>query len=148
MAIQNQTGQNPTKWDKTVVIIENKPNSKVMIRVDGSRRVTLKNRRFVRPMETSLRTPTNQAPARRKPTTPPTTRQEQPREPLPSCPRVDVEKVAKVPAEVREEVSDDRFEEVHDTEDAHHEVDIRQDDAATMNKTMYKPRECSRPPLL
>ena len=51
---------------------------------------------------------------------------------MPSCPRVDVEKVAKVPADVREEVSNDRFEEVHDTEDAHHEVDIRQDDAATM----------------
>ena len=32
--------------------------------------------------KTSLRTTTNQAPARRKPTTPPTTRQEQPREPL------------------------------------------------------------------
>jgi hypothetical protein len=52
-------------------------------------------------------------------------------EPLPSCPRIDVEKVAKVPAEVREELNDDRFEEVHNTEDAHNEVDIRQDDAAT-----------------
>jgi hypothetical protein len=79
VAIQNQTGQNPTKWDKTGLIIEKKPNSKVMIRVDGSRRVTLRNRRFVRPMETTLRTTTRQARARRKPTTPPTTRQEQPR---------------------------------------------------------------------
>ena len=51
--------------------------------------------------KTSLRTPINQAPARRKPTTPPTTRRAQPREPMPSCPRIDVEKVAKVPAEVR-----------------------------------------------
>jgi hypothetical protein len=50
---------------------------------------------------------------------------------LHSCPRVDVEKVAKVPAEICEEICDDRFEEVHDTEEAHHEVDIRQDDAAT-----------------
>jgi hypothetical protein len=81
--------------------------------------------------KTSLRTTTNQAPARRKPTTPPTTRREQPREPLPSCQRIDVEKVAKVPAEVREEVSD---EEVHGTEDAHHKVDIRQDDAATITQ--------------
>jgi hypothetical protein len=131
VAIQNQRGQNPTKWEKTGIIIENKPNSKVMIRVNGSRLVTLRNRRFVRPMETTLRTTTRQAPARRKMTTPPTIRQEQTREPLPSCPRVDVEKVAKVPAEVREEIRDDRFEEVHDTEEAHHEVDIRQDDAAT-----------------
>jgi hypothetical protein len=98
VAIQNQTGPNPTKWDKTGIIIENKPNSKVMIKVDGSRCVTLRNRRFVRPMETTLRTTTRQAPARRKPATPPTTRQEQPREPLPSCPRVDVERVDNVPA--------------------------------------------------
>ena len=131
MAIQNQTGPNPTKWDKTGIIIENKPNSKVMIKVDGSRRVTLRNRRFVRPMETTLRTTTRQAPARRRPATPPTTRQEQPREPLPSCPRVDVERVDKVPAEIGEEVRDVRFEEVHDTEEVHHEVDIRQDVATT-----------------
>jgi hypothetical protein len=54
VAIQNQTGSNPTKWDKTGIVIENKPNSKVMIRVDGSRRVTMRNRRFVRPMEPLL----------------------------------------------------------------------------------------------
>jgi hypothetical protein len=74
VAIQNQTGPNPTKWDKTGVVLENKPNSKVMIKVDGSRRVTLRNRRFVRPMETTLRTTTRQVPARRRPATPPTTR--------------------------------------------------------------------------
>ena len=50
VTIQNQTGNNPTKWDKTGIILENKPNSKVMIKVDGSRRVTMRNRRFVRPM--------------------------------------------------------------------------------------------------
>jgi hypothetical protein len=116
VAIQNQTGPNPTKCRKTGIIIENKPNSKVMIKVDGSRRVTLRNRRFVRLIETTLRTTTRQAPARRKPATPPTTRQEQPREPLPICPRIDAERVAKVPAEIREEVHDDRFEEVHNTE--------------------------------
>ena len=36
VAIQNQTGTSPTKWDKTGIILENKPNSKVMIKVDGS----------------------------------------------------------------------------------------------------------------
>ena len=76
VAIQNQTGQNPTKWDKTGIIIENKPNSKVMIKVDGSRHVTMRNRRHVRPMEPSLRTPTNPAPARKKTMTPSTTRRE------------------------------------------------------------------------
>ena len=50
VAIQNQSGNNPTKWDKTGIIIENKPNSKVVIRVDGSRRITVRNRRFVKPI--------------------------------------------------------------------------------------------------
>jgi hypothetical protein len=27
VAIQNQTGPNPTKWDKTGIVLENKPNS-------------------------------------------------------------------------------------------------------------------------
>ena len=85
----------------------------------------------MRPMETSLRRTSNQVPARRKPATPPTTRREQPWETLPSCPRIDVEKVAKVPAEVRGELNDGHFEGVHVTEDVHNEVDIRQDDAAT-----------------
>ena len=85
----------------------------------------------MRPMETTLRTTTRQAPARRRPATPPTTRQEQPREPLPSCPRVDVDRVDEVPAVIHEEVRDIRFEEVHDTEEVHHEVDVRQDDATT-----------------
>jgi hypothetical protein len=76
VAIQNQTGQNLTKWDKTGIIIENKPNTKVMIKVDGSRHVTMRNRRHVRPMEPSLRTPTNPAPARKKTMTPSTTRRE------------------------------------------------------------------------
>jgi hypothetical protein len=152
VAIQNQTEPNPTKWDKTGVVLENIPNSKVMIKVDGSRRVTLRNRRFVRPMETSLRTTTRQAPTRRRPATPPTTRQEQPRGTLPSCPRVDVDRVDEVPVEIREEVCDVRFEEVHDTEDVHHEVDVRQDDATTKVKDdaqaggrADRDQDCSRP---
>ena len=55
MAIQNQTGNNLTKWDKTGVILENKPNSQVKIRVDGSRRVTIRNRRFIRELNPDLR---------------------------------------------------------------------------------------------
>jgi hypothetical protein len=73
VAIQNQTGPNPTKWDKTGIVLENKPNSKVMIKVDGSRRVTMRNWRFMRPMEPTLRTTTRPAPARRRPATQPTT---------------------------------------------------------------------------
>ena len=40
--------RSPTKWDKTGIVIENKPFSKVVVRIDGSRRVTTRNRRFVR----------------------------------------------------------------------------------------------------
>ena len=43
VAVQNQTGQLPMKWDKTGVILENRPHSQVLIRMDGSRRVTLRN---------------------------------------------------------------------------------------------------------
>ena len=38
---------------------------------------------------------------------------------MPSSPRIEVEKEAEVPAEVDEEIIDDQFEEVHDTEDVH-----------------------------
>lgn len=46
--IQNQTGRSPTKWDKSGVVLENMPYEKLKIRVDGSRRVTERNRRFVK----------------------------------------------------------------------------------------------------
>ena len=47
VAVQHQTGRHPTKCDKTCVILENRPHSQVLIRMDGSRKVTLCNRRFV-----------------------------------------------------------------------------------------------------
>ena len=48
VAVQNQTGRNKTKWDKTGVILENKPHKQVLIRMDGSRRMTLRNRKFIK----------------------------------------------------------------------------------------------------
>ena len=48
VAVQNQTGRNKTKWDKTGVILENKPHKQVLVRMDGSRRMTLRNRRFIK----------------------------------------------------------------------------------------------------
>ena len=56
--LQNQTGNNPNKWDKTGVVLENKPHSQVVIRVDGSRRVTTRNRKFVRRLNAVPLTPT------------------------------------------------------------------------------------------
>ena len=52
VVIQNQTGRYPTKWDKTGVIVEIRPHSQLVIKVDGSRRLTLRNRRFVRELKT------------------------------------------------------------------------------------------------
>ena len=48
VSIQNQTGPDPKKWDKTGIVVENRPNSQVLIKVDGSRRLTIRNRQFVR----------------------------------------------------------------------------------------------------
>jgi hypothetical protein len=50
VAIQNQTGRHPNKWDKTGIIMEVKPHEQLVIKVDGSRRLTLRNRRFVKPL--------------------------------------------------------------------------------------------------
>ena len=48
--IQNQTGSHPTKWDKTGVVMQIGENDKYVVRVDGSRRLTLRNRRYLRKM--------------------------------------------------------------------------------------------------
>ena len=57
VTIQNQSGRYPTKWDKTGVVVEVRPHEQIVVRVDGSRRLKLRNRRFVReldPRKTSL----------------------------------------------------------------------------------------------
>ena len=46
--IQNQTGPHPTKWDKTGIIIEVRQFNQYVVRVDGSGRITLRNRKFLR----------------------------------------------------------------------------------------------------
>ena len=46
--LQNQTGPHPTKWDRTGIIIEIRQFDQYVIRVDGSGRVTLRNRKFLR----------------------------------------------------------------------------------------------------
>ena len=46
--IQNQSGRFPTKWDKSGVVVEIKPNDQYVVKVAGSGRLTLRNRRFLR----------------------------------------------------------------------------------------------------
>ena len=46
--IQNQTGRFPLKWDKTGVIVEVRQFDQYVVKVDGSNRATLRNRKFLR----------------------------------------------------------------------------------------------------
>ena len=48
VCIQNQTGPHSNKWDKTGIIIEVRQFDQYVIRVDGSGRITLRNRKFLR----------------------------------------------------------------------------------------------------
>ena len=46
--VQNQVGNNPTKWDKTGQVTEVHQHDQYTVRIDGSRRPTLRNRKFLR----------------------------------------------------------------------------------------------------
>ena len=56
--IQNQVGLSPNKWDRTGVVAEVLPYDQYGIRVDGSGRVTVRNRKFLRKYTAAAR-PTN-----------------------------------------------------------------------------------------
>ena len=46
--IQNQNGSHPNKWDRSGVVLENIGYNQYRIKVDGSGRITNRNRRFLR----------------------------------------------------------------------------------------------------
>ena len=46
--MQNQQGPNPNKWDQSGVVVESAGHDQYCIKVDGSGRITLHNRRFLR----------------------------------------------------------------------------------------------------
>ena len=48
--VQNQTGTKPNKWLSTGVIVETLPHRQYRIRIDGSRRLSLRNRKFLKPI--------------------------------------------------------------------------------------------------
>ena len=59
--IQNQVGKEPLRWDKTGIVVEVRQHDQYVIRVDGSGRVTLRNRKFLRKFqlyEPSIHSPT------------------------------------------------------------------------------------------
>ena len=49
--VQNQIGSKPRRWDKTGIIVEVKDFNQYVVKMDGSHRVTLRNRRFLRKYE-------------------------------------------------------------------------------------------------
>ena len=46
--LQNQHGNSPTKWDRSGTVIESLNHDQYQVKVDGSGRLTLRNRRFLR----------------------------------------------------------------------------------------------------
>ena len=46
--IQNQDGAHPNKWDRSGMVLENHGNDQYSIKVDGTGRVTKRNRRYLR----------------------------------------------------------------------------------------------------
>ena len=48
VSIQNQSGQRPTKWERTGTVVETRDHNKYIVNVDGSGRLTMRNRRFLR----------------------------------------------------------------------------------------------------
>ena len=48
VAIQNQTGRRPSKWERTGTVVEVRDHDKYVMKVDGSGRLTMRNRRFLK----------------------------------------------------------------------------------------------------
>ena len=46
--VQNQTGNYPKRWDRTGAIVEVNPHDQYTVKIDGSGRLTVRNRRFLR----------------------------------------------------------------------------------------------------
>ena len=51
-SVQNQHGNHPKKWCNTGTVVEVLPNRQYRVMVDGSRRITLRNRKFLRKLDT------------------------------------------------------------------------------------------------
>ena len=46
--VQNQVGNHPSRWDITGVVVEVKDNDQYIVKVDGSGRMTIRNRKFLK----------------------------------------------------------------------------------------------------
>ena len=87
--LQNQAGNHPTKWDRSGEIVERLKHDQYWVKVDGSGRLTLRNRRFLRAYTPASSSITDHSGAVNQglPTLGPTLRPERP----PTSPRNDGE---------------------------------------------------------
>ena len=60
--VQNQTGVTLGKWDRICVVMEIKPNDQYVIKISGTGRLTLRNRRFLRKVKVYTPPVINQQP--------------------------------------------------------------------------------------
>ena len=49
--VQNQHGPKPTRWDRTGLVVETLGNRQYSVKMDGSGRITLRNRRFLKKVQ-------------------------------------------------------------------------------------------------
>ena len=64
--MQNQTGNHPNRWDKRGVVLKVEGNDQYQVLIDGSRRLTRRNRKFLKlftPFKPGMSGPTYQEPA-------------------------------------------------------------------------------------
>ena len=60
--VQNQIGPHRKRWDRTGVVVETKPHDQYLVKIHGSGRITLRNRRYLRQIQGLGRSPHTQAP--------------------------------------------------------------------------------------
>ena len=59
VSVQNQTGSRPKKWGNIGVVVEVLPHRQYRVVLDGSRRITLRNRKFLRKVKPNISDPTH-----------------------------------------------------------------------------------------
>ena len=62
MEPQNQAGNHPRRWERTGIVVETKDHDQYNVGVDGTGRLTLRNRRFLRNFTPIFRSPPTTTP--------------------------------------------------------------------------------------
>ena len=68
--VQNQTGRFPKRWDRTGIVVQAAENDQYVVKIAGSNRITLRNRKYLRRVEPVIPF-TACVPTPHKPNTPP-----------------------------------------------------------------------------